>query len=299
MENGRSYAFGILMELQAGAAGLLIDVLAAALIAFASMGWWRSVRSGPEVAGIFLPLYLGMVLLWPAPWAADRLLLPVLPVILLYAAEGVTWLPGRAPAWVRAAALAGLLALSAPALKADWDWGARCRAGPAEFPERCLHPHLRSFIALAAWTEGRLSPGSVALSRKPTFLYFHGGVPGRPYPFTRRTEALFEAAADAGARYVVLDRLGAVSSSYLVPVLRAHPDRFCVVQAMRLEGREALLLGILPEASGGAAGPSGPTPSRPSSPGPPDRPAPGDQGVGDQDEPAVVDFPVCPASYLR
>lgn len=272
------YVFGIFMDLLAGTDGLLVDVIAATTIALAAVGWLRRLRT-PGVGELMLPLYLAMVLVWPAQWAADRLLLPVLPVLLLLAAEGAAVLPGRVPPIARVSTAAFVLLVSIPALLGLFRWGSACRAADDVFPSRCLHPDLRAFIALAAWTEDRLPPGSAVLSRKPTFFYYFGGVPGRAYPFTRREGALFREADAAGARYVVVDRLGAVSSSYLLPALAAGADRLCAVQALEVEGRESVLLGILPPLPLGREDVSGP---------------PGAEG-GD----AGLKFPVCPPGYLR
>ncbi|HUG40722.1 MAG TPA: hypothetical protein VMM12_09560 [Longimicrobiales bacterium] len=279
-ENGRLYAFGILMALLAGADGVIADLVAGGLVALAAVGWARRVRS-PGVPELMLPLYLGLVLAWPAPWAADRLILPILPVLLLYAAEGAGVLPERVPSMVRLGGVALVLIFATPALVAQQAWGAACREAASEFPSRCLHPDLRSFLALARWTDGRLPDGAAVLSRKPTFFHFFSGVPGRAYPFTTRPGALFEEAERAGARYVVLDRLGAVAAAYLLPLVAANPHRFCAVQAIEVEGQEAVLLGILPAP---AAGP------------PAVEPEPPPAGV---QRPASLSFEVCPAGYAR
>lgn len=270
------YVFEIFMDLLAGADGVAVDVIAATILALAAVGWVGRLRT-PGVGELMLPLYLAMLLVWPAQWAADRLLLPVLPILLLLAAEGAAILPGRVPTFARAMTVALVLLLSAPPLLGLFRWGAACRAADDVSPSPCLHPDLRAFFALAAWTRDRLPPGSAVLSRKPTFFYYFGGVPGRAYPFTSREGALFEEAAAAGARYVVVDRLGAVSSSYLLPVVTLRSERFCAVQAIEVEGREAVLLGILPPvARRGEVGDAG-------------------EGGGDP----ALRFPVCPADYTR
>ena len=249
-DNGERYALEILPQLLGGMRGVVLVVVAGAIVAFAALGWARRIR-GPGLPEIFLPLYLGTVLLWPGPWAADRFLLPVLPVLLLLAAEGAGVLPRRLPAILRTGAAVLLLVGVALALGRQWSRAADCRDAASEFPSRCLHPEVRAFLALAGWMRDRLPDDAVALSRKPTLLYWFGDVPGRPYPFTRRPSALFEEADRAGARYLVVDRLGVVSRTYLLPVIAENPTRFCAIQAMRIEGAEAVLLGILPADSAG------------------------------------------------
>lgn len=279
LDNAGGYAFQIFPALLTGATGILVDVLAGFVIGFALVGWARRLRA-PGLAELFLPLYLGVVLAWPGPWAADRFLLPVLPLVLVLAAEGAEPLLRRRFAGpARALAFALVLAMSAPPLLTQWRLARDCRAAAVEFPSRCFHPEVRAFLALAAWTRDRLPEDAAALSRKPTFLYYFGGVPGRAYPFTNRPGALLAAAQRAGARYVVVDRLGVVARSYLHPALAAEVHRFCIVQVINVAGHEAALLGILPPdpAAGAAVGGRRRT----------------------ADGAVELNFPVCPSEYLR
>jgi hypothetical protein len=75
-------------------------------------GWWRRIKT-LELDAIFVPIYLGMLLLWPYPSEMTRLLSVVLPLIAVWALVGLTrWFPVKEPSTVisRAAVLAGAIA---------------------------------------------------------------------------------------------------------------------------------------------------------------------------------------------
>jgi hypothetical protein len=83
----------------------------------------------------------------------------------------------------------------------------------------------------------------VILSRKPALVYASSGNPGRTYPLSRDPDSLFSAARDAGAKYLLLDHLDQISSTYLVPALIQRPRGFCVIRSLGAD--RATLFGIV------------------------------------------------------
>jgi hypothetical protein len=161
---------------------------------------------------------------------------------------------------------------------------ARCREASREIgPRACLEPELRAFIAMAEWARDGLPEDAVVLSRKPTFFYHYAGHPGRTYPFSKEEGALFRAADDAGARYVVLDRIGLMAGAYLTPILNRHPGRFCALQIHGRGDWDVVLLGILPPEAEADA-PAQPEPTADT----------GDEAGEAEDG---LRFRICPASY--
>jgi hypothetical protein len=110
----------------------------------------------------------------------------------------------------------------------------------------CLEPRWRDFFALADEAGRTLPEGSAVLSRKPALFWAASGVPGRTYPLSRDPDALFRAAREAGARYVLLDDLDELATGYLTPILIRRPGAFCIVRSLGAE--RATLLGIRPGA---------------------------------------------------
>jgi hypothetical protein len=276
VENGRHYGSTHLPLLLVGNAGGVAVALGGVTILAALAGWGSRLRR-PGVAELFFPLYLGLILAWPAVWSGERFLLPAYPLILGYAAESVVRLTGRIRAGAVVPVGAGIsalvLLLSTPTIRQGMQFSMTCttlyRAGDA-YP--CLAPVWRDFFAIAEWSGDSLPEDAVIISRKPRLLYGLSARRGLIYPFSTDPEAFFAAVRESGARYLVLDQLGGVSARYLGPVLTAHPDAFCYLHAA--EGGQAALLGILPEAEWGASTPAA--------------------GAG-----AAQGFAPCPSSYRR
>ena len=249
LENGSKYArihLPILLTGNVGALPLIASIAAAALAAFA---WAKRLRR-PGMAELFLPLYLGLLAVWPAVWSGERFLLPVLPLLLYYAGDGLVrlarlWKPPAALG-LGAAAVALVLLVSMPAGLAATRASGRCmldyRTGN-RYP--CLPPVWREFFDTAEWARSALPRDAVALSRKPTLFWAIAGFRGRVYPFSDQAADLIRAADDLGARYIVLDGLDALSQRYLVPALLRRPGAFCM---MRSAPGGTSVLGILPDA---------------------------------------------------
>jgi hypothetical protein len=227
---------------------VLLLVLSLIILVLALYGWGRRLRHA-HVAELFLPLYIGLIFVWPAVWSGERFLLPALPLILFYGGDALTRLMRRiAPrtAFVAgAAACALVLVLAAPGLVRAVQIGRGCTA---LYLEGQRYPCLGSeqwyeFFQVAEISREALPDSSVVLSRKSRLFYVLSGLRGRNYPLSDQPEAFFATADSVNARYVLYDRLDAVAAYYLRPVLARRPDAFCLVGA--LPGGTALF-GISP-----------------------------------------------------
>lgn len=289
MANGERYGFRILAGTLTGFRGLVGTAVGAALLGLAALGFGRRLAGlgvarshGGQVrrlTEIFAVFYGGLILVWPEPWASDRFLVPLLPLVLAYAAEGTTALPAR---WlrrgVRWAGPLVIFGLAVPASAALWSTAAECRAEARRLGILACQPaNHQAFLSLARWTKGRLPPGAVVLSRKPRQWYWFSGYPGRTYPFSLDKDRLLREARQAGARYVVADELDRTAELYLVPAILENRDRFCLVQRVRRGDASASLLGITPRGWS-----------------PPDTGAEGRDEAGDG-----LRLPLCPPSYRR
>jgi hypothetical protein len=94
-------------------------------------GWLRRVRA-PRAAELFLPLYIGLIFIWPDVWSGERFLLPALPLLLLYAGEALVrfsrWLTPRYSFAIPTTAAALLLAVAVPGLVEAAHTGRACTA---------------------------------------------------------------------------------------------------------------------------------------------------------------------------
>ena len=235
----------------AGAAGGAWLGLVIGVLAF--WGWTLRVRLGAGVAELFLPAYLGLILLWPEVWTGERFLLPLIPVILLHAGEAVRYasLPlGRLgpPATVALTVL--ILAVPAlPGWMAVMDEAAECRSlARSGDVFRCHGPAFQEFRDASAWMGVNLPAEAVVLNRKPSIHYLLGGRPGRIYEFTLDPTRFLAEADRIGARYVLFDHIDGISPYYLGGIVQTEPLAFCYIAGWGggtgMPGTD--LLGILP-----------------------------------------------------
>jgi len=231
------------------------------LTGLALWGWVSRIRRRPGPAELFLPLYAGMILLWPQVWSGDRFLLPLLPLILLYAGtvvagvareveEGLEWkgaaLPGLAVA-------AGLVALAGPAIPATVERAevagvCRTQVELTGDAFSCHGAGFAEFRVAVGWMAQGLPADAILLSRKPRIAYVLGGPPGRTFPFVRDPDEFLARADEIGARYLLVDRVDAVANRYLPGVLAGRPRAFCYVAGWGGGPQEpgTDLVGILP-----------------------------------------------------
>lgn len=67
-----------------------VATLGVVLVVLALAGWGlRLFRREGGLAELFLPLYGGLILVWPEVWSGDRFVLPLYPLLLLWAAEAL------------------------------------------------------------------------------------------------------------------------------------------------------------------------------------------------------------------
>jgi 4-amino-4-deoxy-L-arabinose transferase-like glycosyltransferase len=207
------------------------------ILVLAIAGWARRLRK-PGLAEVWVPPYVGLLLLWPATWSGERFLLPLLPLLFCYAGEVLRDAAQRlhrpmAARLAPLAAVAVMLIAAFPGLPGVLAVGRACshmyRAGD---PFPCMPPEYHDFFALAASTRGKLLPGSAVLSRKATIFYAVSGYPGQTYPLSANPDTFFAFARKIGAGYVAYDQIRDLAPLYLHPVLKARHDEFCVVPGL-------------------------------------------------------------------
>lgn len=253
--NALAYAIGHVPAALVGAQGAWMALLGIALLGAAARGWYGRVREKAGAAEIFLPLYTGLILLWPEVWGGDRFVLPVLPLLLLYAAgslEGWTRrLGGGAQVVGGLAVLSVLIPALGSLLGAAQDARACATALERDGPFGCYGTRVVEFVEAASWMGRALPEGSAVMTRKPRIFYvMSGGIPSRTFPFDASPDVQLAEADAVGARYVLLDRWDGQAGSFVAAAVQARPGAFCFVRGFGPGAAGASqLLGILPPAS--------------------------------------------------
>ena len=241
-------------EWWSGVTGGVLAAFGILLVGFAVWGWLERIRLRPATPELFVPLYLGLILIWPEVWSGDRFILPLYPFILLYAGESVAR-AARPLGRMRSVALvsAVFLVLLLPALP-RWmslaEEASACRrVAQSGDPIRCQGSGFVEFRDAAVWSGANLPEGAVVLNRKPRVHYLFGGPSGRTFPFTRDPGQFLAEADRMGARYLLLDHIDTVALFYLPAVIRAQPLAFCHIAGWGGGGDRpgTDLFGILPQ----------------------------------------------------
>ena len=252
LENLGGYVLGHAPAGIVGARGAWVSVLGVLLVAAALYGWARAARLRLGPAELFCPLYAGLILLWPTVWSGDRFVLPLYPLLFLYAALALRELAARVPRLVGNVAAAALVLTIALPSAGSWAREARGARACAEAVEAdgafaCWGPRVGAFVTAAEWTGAALPDGAAVLTRKPRIFYVLSGVPSRTFPFEADPQALLTLADELGAEYVLLDEWDGLAGAYVGGAVAARPGAFCFVRSFGRPGAGgAQLLGILP-----------------------------------------------------
>lgn len=232
--------------------------LGGVVMVLAAAGWARRLPR-PGLAEFWAPFYVALLLIWPATWSAERFVLPMMPLILCYAAEalrdGAVAVGGARLGAVVPAVAAAVLALAAVPGLAHLEWvGQTCsRAYLSGDRFHCMNDEYHDWFTVAAASRGKLPPNSAVLSRKPTLLYILGGYPGRVYPLSANPDTFFMAAREINAHYLIFDRIQDLAPLYLHPVLLARRGKFCVIRGTTAPNAAVLRIEpSAPERIGGA-----------------------------------------------
>lgn len=241
---------------QDGVATFGVLITAAALY-----GWWRSSRDRIGVAELFLPLYAGVILLWPEVWSGDRFALPLYPLFFLFSALTLRAITKRVGG-VGGSALT-VLVMSAVLLPAGGDWVDSVRQASAcdeatrsGGPWACYGSGVADFATAAEWMGEALPEGSGVLSRKPRIFYVLSGIPSRVFPFDDDPAVQLTEADRLGARYLLIDRWDGLAGRYLGGALQRYPQAFCSVRAFGTAESPSYLIGVRPLTERGFGAPS-------------------------------------------
>ena len=237
-----------------GGSGTLVTVFGIGLTGFALIGWVRSIRTRRGLTEIFLPLYAGLILLWPEVWSGDRFALPLFPLFFLFAAlalgEAVSKRGSLAQHVVFALVIAFVLLPAGRTWLISGEQASTCRRIMNDSgPWGCYGSGVSEFAEAAAWMQSSLPEGSSVMTRKPRLFYLMSGLTSRTFPFYDNPSVQLTEADRVGAQYILLDNWDGLSSLYVGRALQQNPQAFCSVRGFGSRQGSTHLLGIKDEAS--------------------------------------------------
>lgn len=178
---------------------------------------------------IYLIFGLGILLAWPEVWSSDRFLLPLLPILIIYAVCGLLNLR-KVLAYARPTLtvlfllinLWALLDLAQPTVANNLRFlrGDRYAGYTTDW---------RRYFETIEWIKTNTPGQSVIMARKPEFVYLLAKRKSFVYPYTS-DQRVMEQSIQA-ADYILLDQFfwTGTTRRYLLPVLQAHLERYEVV----------------------------------------------------------------------
>ena len=230
-------------EFLLGAAGVLLSL---AVIA----GFLRRAkkRTALEAYGFFAVLVL---LAWPALWAGERFLVPLLPLAVIYlffAVQGLEKRLGRKwlfPVVTGVLVLANAVSfarLAAGNVRHNVQYleGDRLAGYPADW---------RRYFKVIEWLDGNVADDAVVLARKPEFVYLLAGNKSVCYPFTD-DRARVQRAIDR-SDYILFDNFQWTETTryFLNPAIQFDPDRYPIL--IETDAPQFYLLRVLGPGVGG------------------------------------------------
>ncbi|MSR36817.1 MAG: phospholipid carrier-dependent glycosyltransferase [Gemmatimonadetes bacterium] len=252
LDNAKLYVLAYVPTGLTGLRGPLTAPIGLALFGMAGWGWFRCAWPRPGVAELFVPMYLGLILLWPAVWSGDRFALPLLPPLLFYAGEALLHLMRNADVTMRRVVVGMAIALFAVPSLSSWGSERRTASGCKALVQTdgafsCSGTRTYEFVEAAVWGGSHLPEGAVVLTRKPRIWYVESGLPSETFPFTKDVARFLAFADSVGARYVVMDYLDSAASVYVAQALLSQGGAFCALKEFA-HGDEVptQILGIMP-----------------------------------------------------
>jgi hypothetical protein len=191
--------------------GLLRFLTFAAFTAAAAAAFYRRVRLGPGIVEFFCVLHMAMLVAYPSG-AGPAYMLPVIPLYLAYAIEGILPLAGNRIVAVAAAAL--LLAIPA---------GNLLRANRGPYPDGPGRPQ---YQALLEKVREDTSASDRFLLWKPRAFALLSGRRAGFYVLTDDARVFWSDVADRRITYVIWRKGEPDDQRWLAPKLRRYPERF-------------------------------------------------------------------------
>ena len=196
------------------------------------IGAFRRIRK-LGVVELFFVFYMGLILLWPQAWSDQRLLLPVLPVVIVLLLEGSTWLARVIVKTEQRAALARyvvsalLLGVAVLGNLRGVGEALSCSRQYWSGNEYACYPSaVVDFVDVAIWASEGTAAEAIVENRKPQIFYWYARRRGDNYPYTTDADSVMSFMDSQGASYVVVDNWSATTYRYLVPAIQANADRF-------------------------------------------------------------------------
>ena len=193
-------------------------------------GWFLQVTRKPSVMEYYVLFYMAMMSVVWFYTEAYRYLMPVAPFLVYYSIIGFGWIVSkwrkkpvdRSP--IVYGVLVVLLAFNI------------CQAGieiyryrfSPEYPRSCAG----TYKATVSWLREQATPGTLIIADDSRWYALETERPVTTYLTSRDAEKTYRYLTKFPDAYLVVDEMRPLQRHYLVPIVKAHPDRFELVQSI-------------------------------------------------------------------
>lgn len=185
--------------------------------------------------GLYLAGTFGILFLWPEAWFGIRFMLPLVPILIMLALNGLVQLPiittdllKRKPIWILSIVLPFAVFMT---LHGDYE------KRVVELENRAKGVYIskfKNYFDIATWANKSIPRDAVVSCRKPQLFYLYADRWVTGFKNTLDQEELIEGLKDDEVTHVVLDQLGYASTSrYLYPAIKKYPGKFKVIHQLK------------------------------------------------------------------
>lgn len=188
---------------------------------------------------ILISLYIagtfGILFLWPEAWFGIRFMLPLVPILIFLALNGMVQIPEMVAEKMKWKS-PWLLTLIIPFI-AFFSQKSKFEKRVVELENRAKGVYVNQFknyFDIATWASKNLPTDAVVATRKGQLFYLYANRWVDGFLNTLDKEALIESMHAKGVTHVVLDQLGYSSTSrYLYPAIKKYPGKFNVIHQVK------------------------------------------------------------------
>ncbi len=215
-------------------AGIIFLLISVSLTLIVVVGFLGSLVRRRNILELYTLVYMGGILIFPEVVSDVRYLMPLVPLVLIYLADGIALIAhlplfrkvngGKlVTAVVLLVALISLVS-QIDRVPANLDMLSRYNQGD---PYAGYPAPWRNLFQAGDWICENTPEERVITVRKPRLFHIHIGRKVDGYPFTTNTDSVLKRITSSD--YVVVDAVSGTTYRYLIPAIQKVPERFKLV----------------------------------------------------------------------
>lgn len=209
-------------------------IIATLLLLLMAIGLAR-MRDYRLLVGLYLAGTFGILFLWPEAWFGIRFMLPVVPILIMLALNGMVEAPmflaqklKRKEPWILTIVIPFFIFFITKEKFENRIVELEARAKGVYVSK------FKNYFDIATWSNKNLPKDAVVSCRKGQLFYLYANRWVTGFRNTLNQEELIETLKNNDVTHVVLDQLGYSSTSrYLYPAIKKYPGKFKIIYQLK------------------------------------------------------------------